>query len=1188
MKKERDDRRKIKRDQAPVKKGGASKKREKLRITGNTEILDLDLLQEEEKKTAPFKDEPAPVRKAASKAERARGAERKESKAAAKAYGEKMPKKPVSLSDETIELLELDEILGAKAQESGRAEAKADRHADEEKPRHATAGKARHAEERHEKGAGKKGKSHTYEEEEGRLKRRAASVRNAPERNKRGGFEFGVMDALVALTGVIVVVVAVAAFTIYHNASDVENQISAMAEVGEKLEGIGYAGEGILVAVADARIAAQELLEEEGESETPKGEEEGYEEKELVSRVNVGLKLSSVQKDLKIKFTNRESGKLIGNQAFTVKIDGPEPMTKTDDDRDGIIYINSIKAGEYTVTITAPEEIDGAKVAGTKAPVTVKDTIEYKKIDVTDEVKKETEINAAKEDTAIAAPVESVAKDTVEWVESTKTPLGGGNGSVNYEQVNKADVPEPSAKATLERIWTADPQSGAYLMQDTVKLEQNAALSWQGAVKLVRQDGYFTEETRTKAQPAPVSEPADKEPGSESAAPGEGTESGDGGESRPTEPEPTTPEPTTPEPSEPEPEKPEFKVTGVSIEGGGEYEYGASVTLRASVKTEGEGSLSESDYRWSGAVSGTGTSISVPTDKAGTFEIKLQVKDQSATTTVRIKEKEVPPAEVTGISITANPNKAEVGKSVSVEATVSMSDGSSFSGTVNWSVNNGATISVDKNRATVTAGKAGKVTVSATAGNKTASTEVEFTDKPAQKVSVTLEAPGSIAIGEKKFLKCTTGGDVASVKWSISNTKIALIDENEGKVKGVAVGKATVKVKVTGKGGDVVEATGELTVTEVKKEEIKLDPSAVSMIAGEKRTVKAILADTGLKAVEWKSSDESIVKIVESKDDSCTFQALKQGKATITATGKENKEKKGSCEVNIILSDGTAPLKDKNGNQLYYKTGEEYKEATAADYYKYDVFYRKRDMTQYLYTGWQNIEGKRYYFDKNGNPVTGDQVILGMQYSFNSDGSLKVSGAMGIDVSKHNGNIDWNAVKNAGVDYVIIRCGYRGSATGVLVEDQKFRSNIQGAQAAGLKVGIYFFSQAVNDREALEEASLTIDLIRKYNITYPVYMDVEAAGGRADGLNAATRTQLIRTFCETLRSSGYTAGVYANKNWLSEKMSTGALGSYKIWLAQYAATPTYGGRYEMWQYSKTGKIPGISGSVDLNISYMSY
>ena len=219
------------------------------------------------------------------------------------------------------------------------------------------------------------------------------------------------MDAIIGITGVAVLFVAVVAISVLSSASAVKQQVAAMAEVGARMETIGYAGSDLLTAVADARIAAQEaaeLMEEESENAYT------YEEKELESSVNVALKLTSVQKDLKIKFTNSNSGKLIGNQPFQVKIEGPETLEKTDDDEDGIIYISSIKSGEYTVTITAPDEVDGSKAAGTKGIVTVKDQIEYKKIDVADEVKSESEINAAKEDTKVVTQVESVQTDTVE------------------------------------------------------------------------------------------------------------------------------------------------------------------------------------------------------------------------------------------------------------------------------------------------------------------------------------------------------------------------------------------------------------------------------------------------------------------------------------------------------------------------------------------------------------------------------------------------------------------------------------------------------------------------------------------------------------------------------------------------------------------------------------------------------
>ena len=273
---------------------------------------------------------------------------------------------------------------------------------------------------------------------------------------------------------------------------------------------------------------------------------------------------------------------------------------------------------------------------------------------------------------------------------------------------------------------------------------------------------------------------------------------------------------------------------------------------------------------------------------------------------------------------------------------------------------------------------------------------------------------------------------------------------------------------------------------------------------------------------------------------------------------------------------------------MYYKDGEEYKAATAADYEKYEVFYRRKAGGGYRYTGWQTIDGKRYYFDKDGNAVTGEQVILGMKYVFQSDGSLQVNGVLGIDVSRHNGSIDWNAVKNSGVEFVIIRCGYRGSSSGALIEDEMFRENIRGAAAAGLKIGVYIFSQAINEAEAVEEASMAVSAVSGYALSYPIFIDVEGANGRADGLSKAERTAVIQSFCQTVANSGYTPGIYSNRTWLAEKIDTSALGSYKIWMAQYAAAPTYSGRYEMWQYSSQGSIPGISGDVDLNISYLAY
>ena len=299
--------------------------------------------------------------------------------------------------------------------------------------------------------------------------------------------------------------------------------------------------------------------------------------------------------------------------------------------------------------------------------------------------------------------------------------------------------------------------------------------------------------------------------------------------------------------------------------------------------------------------------------------------------------------------------------------------------------------------------------------------------------------------------------------------------------------------------------------------------------------------------------------------------------------------------ANSARTDTKTDLKNNSGDKLYVKDSNgNFREAKYADYYNNDIkeFYRKSSKTtgEYRYTGWQTIDGATYFFDKNGNKVTGRQVIQGAEYKFNDNGVLDTgSGHMGIDVSKWNGGIDWKAVKNSGVSYAIIRCGYRGSTTGALIEDPKFRSNIQGAQNVGLKVGVYFFTQAVNEVEAVEEASMVLSLIKGYNISYPVFLDVEASNGRGDAISADTRTAVCKAFCQTIQNSGYKAGIYANKTWFTSYMNTPSLTGYKIWLAQYAAAPSYTRtRYDLWQYSSKGKVSGISGNVDMNISYLGY
>ena len=249
----------------------------------------------------------------------------------------------------------------------------------------------------------------------------------------------------------------------------------------------------------------------------------------------------------------------------------------------------------------------------------------------------------------------------------------------------------------------------------------------------------------------------------------------------------------------------------------------------------------------------------------------------------------------------------------------------------------------------------------------------------------------------------------------------------------------------------------------------------------------------------------------------------------------------------------------------------------------YDV---TQKVTGYKYTGWQTIDGATYYFDKEGNKVTGSQVIQGIQYTFSSEGVR--SGTIGIDVSKYQRSINWQKVKNAGINFVIIRCGYRGYGSGVLVQDPMFASHITGAKGAGLRVGIYFFSQAITEAEAVEEASMAVKLANQYGINMPIAIDSEyAAGGRgrADGLSKSARTRITVAFCNTVASAGYKPMVYASKSWFSSHLDVSQFpSSYRIWVAHYAEKCGYTGRYDIWQNTSKGSVDGVKGNVDMNIS----
>jgi GH25 family lysozyme M1 (1,4-beta-N-acetylmuramidase) len=213
-------------------------------------------------------------------------------------------------------------------------------------------------------------------------------------------------------------------------------------------------------------------------------------------------------------------------------------------------------------------------------------------------------------------------------------------------------------------------------------------------------------------------------------------------------------------------------------------------------------------------------------------------------------------------------------------------------------------------------------------------------------------------------------------------------------------------------------------------------------------------------------------------------------------------------------------------------------------------------------------------------------ILESGEYRYLQDG--EVISYKGIDVSRHQGKIDWNQVAEDGVTFAFIRVGYRGYGTGKLVGDEYFEDNIKGAIAAGIKVGVYFYSQAINEEEVLEEANYVLEKIAPYQIDCPVAFDVEkvtGASGRMNEISVEERTRLTEIFCQEVEKSGYRSIIYYNTEMGALLLDLPALENYDKWFASYSDEFYYPYEYGVWQYSQTGSVKGIKGDVDLNISF---
>lgn len=236
-------------------------------------------------------------------------------------------------------------------------------------------------------------------------------------------------------------------------------------------------------------------------------------------------------------------------------------------------------------------------------------------------------------------------------------------------------------------------------------------------------------------------------------------------------------------------------------------------------------------------------------------------------------------------------------------------------------------------------------------------------------------------------------------------------------------------------------------------------------------------------------------------------------------------------------------------------------------------------------TEWVTIS---QYLPKNDYDYTG-LVCKNDQMEYYENG-VKLS-FLGIDVDKYQEYIDFNKVRKAGIDFVMIRVGARGYGTGQISIDDYYYDNIKRATDAGLEVGVYFSSQAITKDEALEEATTVLNALNGYNISYPVVFDMGFVANdtaRIETLSKDEKTVIAKTFLDTISSNGFTAMIYGDKEWLIKEIDMSKLTAYDVWLSEIADLPDYPYKFTIWQYKNNATVDGISGYVSLDISFIDY
>lgn len=203
----------------------------------------------------------------------------------------------------------------------------------------------------------------------------------------------------------------------------------------------------------------------------------------------------------------------------------------------------------------------------------------------------------------------------------------------------------------------------------------------------------------------------------------------------------------------------------------------------------------------------------------------------------------------------------------------------------------------------------------------------------------------------------------------------------------------------------------------------------------------------------------------------------------------------------------------------------------------------------------------------------------------------KREAVLGVDLSKYNGNVDFKKLKDAGIQFAMLRLGSRGYGSGTITLDDKFVEYAQNAAVSGIMTGAYFYSSAINETEAVEEANYIVGAVSGFNVKYPIAIDIERVSGdssRTEKLTNEERTKIVKTFCDTVKGYGYNPIIYSTRDMLISGLNLEELDEYDVWLADEQIPTDYPYRFSIWQYSQRGNIEGVDGDVDLDLCFVKY